>query len=143
MAKDGVPPGHMRAEKDLPATNQTIPRNREAVAKTVSERGVPGAIVRLPRVHDQGLVPFLTQTAREKRVSAYVGYGANRWAGAACECRASLSARHREDGPGFYYGARRAARGCPASGDRGGGIGRGLKVPVISLTPAQAAEHFG
>ncbi len=41
------------------------------------------AIARLPQVHDtrkQGLVTMLIQIAREKRVSAYVGDGATRWA---------------------------------------------------------------
>ncbi len=54
-------------------------------AKAAAERGVHVAIVRLPQVHDsrkQGLVPLLTQMARDKGVSAYVGDGANRWAAA-------------------------------------------------------------
>ena len=76
-------PGHLRVETDPPAS--TLPRNPEAAARTVAERGVRVAIVRLPQVHDtrkQGLVPYLTETARQKGVSAYVGDGANRWAAA-------------------------------------------------------------
>lgn len=86
-------PGHVRTEQDPPAMNQAIPRNPEQAAKSVAERGVRVAIVRLPQVHDtrkQGLVPFLTQTAREKGASAYVSDGANRWAAAPLEDVAHL-----------------------------------------------------
>jgi nucleoside-diphosphate-sugar epimerase len=71
-------PGHVRTESDPPAISPAIPRQPEQTAKAVAERGVRVAIVRLPQVHDtrkQGLVPFLTQMAREKGVSAYVGDG--------------------------------------------------------------------
>ena len=76
-------PGHVRLETDPPL--DTMPRQPEGAARAVAERGVRVAIVRLPQVHDtrkQGLVPYLTETARQKRVSAYVGDGANRWAAA-------------------------------------------------------------
>jgi hypothetical protein len=49
------------------------PAEARKVAPDVAERGVRVAIVRLPQVHDtrkQGLVPLLTQMAREKCVSA-------------------------------------------------------------------------
>ena len=62
-----------------------IPRRPETAARAVAVKGVHVAIVRLPQVHDtrkQGLVPLVTQTAREKGVSVYVGDGANRWAAA-------------------------------------------------------------
>ena len=75
----------MRTESDPPANSASIPRQPEDTAKAAAKRGVHVAIVRLPQVHDprkQGLVVLLTQTAREKGVSAYVGDGANRWAAA-------------------------------------------------------------
>lgn len=78
-------PGHLRAEVDPPARDQAIPRQPELTAQALTANGVRVAIVRLPQVHDtrkQGLVPLLTQTAREKRLSAYIGDGANRWAAA-------------------------------------------------------------
>jgi nucleoside-diphosphate-sugar epimerase len=49
------------------------------------ERGVNVSVMRLPQVHDtvkQGLVTYLINLAREKRVSAYVGEGLNRWSAA-------------------------------------------------------------
>lgn len=60
-------PGHVRVETDPPAT--TLPRSPEGMARAVAGRGVRVAIVRLPQVHDtrkQGLVPFLTEVARQK-----------------------------------------------------------------------------
>ena len=67
------------------------------------------AIVRLPQVHDtrkQGLVTTLTQLAREKGISAYVGDGSNRWAAAPLKDVAHLYRFAVEKtGPGFtvYY----------------------------------------
>jgi nucleoside-diphosphate-sugar epimerase len=77
MASGG--PGRLRLESDPPALNPAIPRRPEQVAQAVAEKSVRVAIVRLPQVHDtrkQGLVPLLTQMAREKGVSAYIGDGA-------------------------------------------------------------------
>ena len=42
-------------------------------------------IVRLPHVHDtekRGLITCAIEVARQKRASAYVGDGSNRWAAA-------------------------------------------------------------
>ena len=54
----------------------------ELLVKELAARGVKTSVVRLPQVHDtrrQGLVPFIHAVAREKRVSAYIGDGGNRW----------------------------------------------------------------
>ena len=54
----------------------------EAALKDLTERGVNTTVVRLAQIHDtrkQGLVPYVTAVAREKRVSAYIGDGGNRW----------------------------------------------------------------
>src|ERR1700743_1243765 len=54
----------------------------EAGVKELTARGVNTSVVRLPQVHDtrkQGLVPYVHAVAREKRVSAYIGDGGNRW----------------------------------------------------------------
>jgi nucleoside-diphosphate-sugar epimerase len=108
------------------------------------------AVVRLPQVHDpvkQGFVSYLIAVAREKGVSAYVGDGDNRWA-----------AVHRLDAARVYRLAfERAAsekNGTVARyhavGEEGvpmkeiaEAIGRGLKIPVVSVAPEQAQQHFG
>ena len=54
----------------------------EEAVKGLAARGVNTSVVRLAQIHDtrkQGLVPFVTAIAREKRVSAYIGDGGNRW----------------------------------------------------------------
>ena len=139
-------PGHLRLESDPPQTNTAIPRNPEQAARAVADRGVHVAIVRLPQVHDtrkQGLVPYLTQTAREKGSSAYVGEGANRWAAAPLAAVAHLYRLAVEKtGPGFtvYHAVQEEGVSIREIAET---IGRGLKVPAVSLTPEQAGEHFG
>ena len=139
-------PGHVRNEQDPPVMNQAVPRNPEAAAKAVAERGVHVAVVRLPQVHDtrkQGLVPYLTQAAREKGTSAYVGDGGNRWAAAPLQDVAHLYRLAIENtGQGFtvYHAVQEEGVSIREIAET---IGRGLNVPIVSLTGGQAAEHFG
>jgi nucleoside-diphosphate-sugar epimerase len=137
-------PGHVRVETDLPES--TLPRDPEAAARVVAERGVHVAIVRLPQVHDtrkQGLVPYLTETARRKGISAYVGDGANRWAAAPLADVAHLYRLAVEQtGPGFtvYHAVQEVGVGLREIAET---LGKGLQVPVVSLTKEEAAAHFG
>jgi len=139
-------PGHVRTESDPPTDMPSVPRRPEQAARAVAERGVRVAIVRLPQVHDtrrQGLVPFLTQAAREKGVSAYVGNGANRWAAAPLKDVVHLYRLAVEKtGPGVtvYNAVQEEGISLREIAET---IGKGLKVPVISIPPEKAAEHFG
>jgi nucleoside-diphosphate-sugar epimerase len=123
-----------------------IPRQPEETAKAAAERGVHVAIVRLPQVHDprkQGLVVLLTQMAREKGVSAYVGDGANRWAAAPLKDVARLYRLAVEQtGPGVtvYHAVQEEGVALREIAET---LGKGLKVPVVSIPPEKAAEHFG
>ena len=138
-------PGHVRTESDPPASSATIPRQPEETAKAAAVRGVRVAIVRLPQVHDtrkQGLVPLLTQVAREKGVSAYVADGANRWAAAPLKDVAHLYHLVVEQtGPGVtvYHAVQEEGVALREIAET---LGRGLKVPVVSIPPEKAAEHF-
>jgi nucleoside-diphosphate-sugar epimerase len=144
MAAGG--PGHLRLESDPPAAARAIPRQPEQTASAFAEQGVRGAVVRLPQVHDtrkQGLVPFLTQMAREKGVSVYVGEGANRWAAAPLPAVAELYRLVVEQtGPGVtvYHAVQEEG---VAMREIAEALGKGLKVPVVSMEPEQAVEHFG
>lgn len=137
-------PGRLATEEDRPSA--TIPRAAsEQATDALAAQGVRASMVRLPQVHDQvkqGLVTYLIALAREKGVSAYVGDGRNRW-----------SAVHRHDAARLYRfvlekgsAAARyhavAEEGVPLR-EIAAAIGRGLKVPVVSKSPEEAAAHFG
>ncbi len=139
-------PGHVRLESDPPLSTDMMPRQPEDVARAVAERGVRVAIVRLPQVHDtrkQGLVPFLTATASQKGVSAYVDDGSNRWAAAPLADVARLY-RLVVEQPGPDVAVYHAVQeeGVPLR-EIAETLGKGLQVPVLSLDKAKAAEHFG
>jgi nucleoside-diphosphate-sugar epimerase len=139
-------PGHVRTESDPPVDNPAIPRRPEQTARAFTANGLRVAIVRLPQVHDtrkQGLVPLLTQAAREKGVSAYVGDGANRWAAAPLKDVAHLYRLAIEKtGSGFtvYHAVQEEGISLKQMAET---IAKGLKVPALSIAPQQAAEHFG
>ncbi|MGV9679309.1 SDR family oxidoreductase [Nocardia sp. NPDC003482] len=122
---------------------------RVASARTVmaaGARGVRSSVVALPpSVHDigdGGFVPQLIRVARERGVSGYIGEGENRW-----------PAVHRLDAAvGFRLALETApaATVLPIVGDEGiptrtiaEVIGRHLDVPVVSVAPDKAFEHFG
>jgi len=139
-------PGHVRTESDPPVDSLMIPRRPEQAAQAVAAKGVHVAIVRLPQVHDtrkQGLVPLVTQTAREKGVSVYVGDGAIRWAAAPLKDVAHLYRLAVEKtGPGVtvYNAVQEEGVSMRQIAET---IGKGLKIPVKSIPPEQAGEHFG
>ncbi|MDP8984981.1 MAG: SDR family oxidoreductase [Pseudomonadota bacterium] len=139
-------PGHVRTERDPPASPAMIPRQPEQTAKAAAERGVHVAIVRLPQVHDrrkQGLVTPLLQLAREKGVSAYVGDGANRWAAAPLHDVAHLyrlAVERTRPGVTVYHAVQEEGVALRAIAET---LGLGLKVPVVSIPPEKAADHFG
>jgi nucleoside-diphosphate-sugar epimerase len=139
-----ITPGRPSTEEDAP--NSPIPRvaSEEAAASFVA-RGLRISVVRLPQVHDtvkQGLITYLIAVAREKGVSAYVGDGLNRWPAVhVLDCAHLYRLVLEKGSAGSRYNAV-AEQGVPLR-DMAEVIGRGLKLPVISLSPEQAGEHFG
>ena len=139
-------PGQLRKENDPPSESPAIPRKPEQSAQAVAARGVRVSIVRLPQVHDtrkQGLVTPLVQIAREKGTSAYVGSGAARWAAAPLKDVAHLYRLAVEKtGPGIatYHAVQEAGVSLRDIAET---IGKGLKVPVISIPAEKSGEHFG
>jgi nucleoside-diphosphate-sugar epimerase len=142
----GVAQGRAATEDDPPfATSATYPRASEGTAVALMERGVQASVMRLPQVHDtekQGLITPLIAVARAKGVSAYVGDGRNCWPAVHVDDAARLYRLALEKGTaGARYHAV-AEEGVPLK-DIAEVIGRGLNVPVISISQEQAQEHFG
>lgn len=141
----GVAQGRAATEDDPPLSSPALPRVSEVTAVALMERGVHASVMRLPQVHDtvkQGLVTPLIAVARAKGVSAYVGDGQNRWPAAHVLDAAHLYRLALEKGTaGARYHAV-AEEGVPLK-DIAAAIGRGLNVPVTSISQEQAQEHFG
>src|SRR5271169_2224822 len=136
-------PGQLVTEDHVAPPDSPMPRTSEQTA--LSLKGVSAAVMRLPQVHNtikQGLVTYAIAVAREKGVSAYVGEGRNRWAAAHISDVARLYrlALEKHEAGAKYHAV--AEEGVPMR-DIAETIGRGLKVPVVSLSPEKAAAHFG
>jgi nucleoside-diphosphate-sugar epimerase len=141
-----VAEGRVPTEDDAPVPPSALyPRASEAAAEALFQGGVRASVVRLPQVHNtvkQGLVSSLIAIARDKRVSAYVGGGLNRWAAVHVLDAARLYrlALEKQEAGARYHAV--AEEGVPAR-DIAETIGRVLNVPVISKSPEKATTHFG
>jgi nucleoside-diphosphate-sugar epimerase len=139
-------PGQLAIEENAAASSAAVPRAAsEEAAASVAGRGVNVSVVRLPQVHNrvkQGLVTYAIGLAHEKGVSAFVGDGLNRWPAAHVLDTARLYrlALEKQKAGASYHAV--AEEGVPLR-DIAEVIGRGLKVPVVSLSPEEAAAHFG
>jgi len=144
----GLAPGRVATEKDRPADGgPDAPRGAsEAVALGWADRGVRSVALRFaPTVHgdgDHGFVSTLIDIARRQHASGFVADGTNRW-----------PAVHRADAAGLV---RLAVEGASAGSvvhavaeegietrEIAEAIGRHLEVPVRSIDPDDAADHFG
>jgi nucleoside-diphosphate-sugar epimerase len=141
-----VAEGRTPTEEDaaLPPS-PAYPRASEATAEMLLRRGVRVSVVRLPQVHNtikQGLITFAIAVAREKGVSAYVGDGLNRWAAVHLLDTAHLYrlVLEKQEAGARYHAV--AEEGVLVR-DIAEAIGRGMKVPVVSKSPEEAAAHFG
>lgn len=134
------------ATEDVFNPNHPNPRKASELAGVaVSAAGVNVSVVRLPQVHDtvkQGLISPAIAIAREKGVSAYVGQGLNRWPAAHVLDVARLyrlALEKREAGARYHAVAEEGI----SVREIAEVIGRGLKVPVVSMSPEEASGHFG
>ena len=111
----------------------------------MAARGVRTSVVRLPQVHNpfkQGLLSPTIAIAREKGVSAYIGDGLNRWPAAHLLDTARLYRLALEKGSPWARYHAVGEEGVPVR-EIAEVIGRRLKVPVVSKSPQEAADHFG
>ena len=137
--------GGKLATEDGPTTSWNPRVASEAAMKELTTRGVNTTVVRLPQVHDtrkQGLVPYFTAVAREKRASAYLGDGSNRWPAAHVSDVARLYRLAVEKAqPGAIYHA--VDEEGVSMKSIAEALGRGLNVPVVSIKPEESQAHFG
>jgi nucleoside-diphosphate-sugar epimerase len=141
----GGTPGRVTTEDDPAPHHVAMPRVSEQTAAAFVGRGVRVSTVRLPQVHDrhkQGLVTYAIDLARAKGISAYIGDGKNRWPAVHRLDTAPLYRLVLENGSaGASYHAV-GEEGVPVR-EIAEAIGRGLKIPAVSLSPEEAAAHFG
>ena len=138
-------PGQPATEDHFDPNHPNPRKASEVAGASVAERGVNVSVVRLPQVHDtvkQGLITYAVKAAREKGASAYIGEGLNRWPAAHILDVARLYrlALEKHEAGSRYNAV--AEEGVPMR-EIAEVVGRGLKVPVVSLSQEEAQAHFG
>jgi nucleoside-diphosphate-sugar epimerase len=142
LSVDGTP-----ADEHVMADPAAYPRNVNAAATlALAERGVRPIVARFaPTVHgagDHGFISVLSEVAREKGVSGYVGDGTNRWS-AVHRLDAGRLVRFAFDTAPAGTILHAVAEEGVATCDIAEAIGRSLGVPTQSVEADRAAEHFG
>jgi nucleoside-diphosphate-sugar epimerase len=144
-----APPGQTATEADTGGWSEgglSDRRGNEQVLLKLADRGVRSASIRLtPTVHgegDHGFIPMIIDVAREKGVSGYVGDGSSRWPAVHRLDAARLFRLALESAPAASVLHAVAEEGVPVK-QIAAVIGRHLGVPVESVAPDDAFEHFG
>jgi nucleoside-diphosphate-sugar epimerase len=150
----GVRPGSVATEQDGHGAHAAVaafgggPRARWETAEfglALASQGVRSSVVRLsPTNHgdgDNGFMATLVGIARERGVSGYIGDGANRWSAVHRLDSARLLGLALEQAPAGSTLHAAAEEGVPIR-EIAEAIGRQLDVPVVSVSPEDAGEHF-
>jgi nucleoside-diphosphate-sugar epimerase len=150
----GLTPGRVATERDglVPSPEQAAipagPRARLATAQRVlslASEGIRTSVMRLPPTNhgdgDNGFMATLVGIARETGVSGYVGDGSARWPAVHRLDSANLFRLALEDAPAGSALHAVADEGVPIRAVAEV-IGRRLDIPVVSISPEQAADHF-
>jgi nucleoside-diphosphate-sugar epimerase len=143
-----IAPGRVVTERDaVSVSGPDSPRGgAEELALGYTERGVRTVSLRFaPTVHgdgDHGFVSVLVGIARERGASGYVGDGSNRWPAVHRLDAARLVRLGLDQAPAGSIVHAVGEEGVPAR-DIADMIGRELDVPVVSIAPEDASEHFG
>jgi nucleoside-diphosphate-sugar epimerase len=150
----GITPGHVATEQDGHGSHAAVaafgggPQARWETAEltlSFASRGVRSSIVRLPPTNhgdgDNGFMATLVGIARERGVSGYIGDGANRWPAVHRLDSARLFRLALEQAPAGSTLHAVAEEGVPIR-EIAETIGRRLELPVVSVSPEDAGEHF-
>jgi nucleoside-diphosphate-sugar epimerase len=110
------------------------------------EQGVRAVAARFaPTVHgvgDHGFIALIVTAARRTGVSGYVGEGGNSWAAVARSDAARLVRLGLESAPAGTRLHATGETGVPTKAIAEA-IGAGLGLPVTSIDPSDAIDHFG
>ena len=144
----GIAQGRPSTENDrVPWSGPDAPRGgTENLALDYLEKGVTSISLRFaPTVHgdgDHGFIAVLVAVARATGVSGYVGDGSTGWAAVHRSDAARMVRLGLEKAPA---GARLHAvgEGSVSSKEIAEAIGRALDLPVASIAPEDAHDHFG
>lgn len=146
----GLAPGRVVTEQDGLVADTTLPAGpsvrhaNSLLTLALAERGVRSAVVRLPpTVHgdgDNGFMATLVGIAREKG-AGYVGDGTNRWPAVHRSAAATVFRLALETAPAGSVLHAIDEEGV-AIRDVAEVMGRGLDVPVVSISPEDAPAHF-
>jgi len=150
----GLTPGRVATERDwhgpdtaaapLPSGPRTRMENAQ-MTMALASRGVRSSVVRLsPTVHgdgDKGFMATLVGIARDQGVSGYIGDGSNRWPAVHRLDAANLFRLALEKAPAGSVLHAVSDEGVPIR-DVAQVIGRHLELPVVAISPDDAAKHF-
>lgn len=138
-------PGQAATEEHFNPAHPNPRVASELAGRALRERGVNVSVVRLSQIHNtirQGLVTDVIELARQTGVSAYIGEGQNCW-----------SATHISDTAHLYRLVleKKAVNACyHATAEQAipfrtiaETIATTLDVPVMAISPEEAAGHFG
>jgi nucleoside-diphosphate-sugar epimerase len=136
----------VETDRPDPATSWSPRRGTEETLLRFADRGVRSSSVRLaPTVHgdgDHGFIATLIGIDREKGSSAYVGDGSNTWPAVHRLDAAHLFCLALEKAPAGSVLHAVDDEAVPLR-DIAEVIGRHLDVPVVSVAPEDAVDHFG
>ncbi len=136
--------GEVATEDYFDDHNMNPRKASEEAGRAVAEKGVNVSVVRLPQVHDpfrQGLITPYVMMARAAGVVGYVGDGSNRWPAVHRLAAAQVYALAFDKAKaGSRYHAV-AEEGVPVR-EIAEVLGRGLKVPVKSMTAEEAGAAY-
>jgi len=144
----GPTPGQLMTENDRsPFHGPDSPRGgSENLALEYVERQVNTVSVRFaPTVHgagDHGFIAALVGIARDKGTASYVAEGTNRWPAVHRSDAAQVIRLGLEKAPAGTILHAISEEGIPTR-EIAEAIGRGLGLPVTSIAPEDAPEHFG
>jgi nucleoside-diphosphate-sugar epimerase len=144
LARAGIT-GRAGTEDDVLTDGPRVEAENTVIG--LAERGVRSSYVRLsPIVHSSldhhGFAHVLIAIARDKGVAGYVGDGANRWPAVHTLDAARLYRLALESAPAGSRLHGVADEGIPFR-DIAAVIGSRLGVPLASVDPQDAGEHFG